>query len=78
LTAALAPLRADVDVRVLDGIAAVSKHAAQGAALMADGLAGGEMAPIVERLGIRDAEGTVLDHLSVITPEAARRRLGMS
>jgi predicted butyrate kinase (DUF1464 family) len=78
LTAVLGPVRAGVDVRVLDGVAAVSKHAAQGAALMADGLAGGAMAPIVELLGIREAEGTVLDHLSVITPEAARRRLGMS
>jgi predicted butyrate kinase (DUF1464 family) len=77
LMAALGPLRAGVDVRVLDGVAAVSKHAAQGAALMADGLAGGAMTSIVERLGIREAEGTVLDHLSVMTPDAARRRLGM-
>jgi len=78
LVAALSPLRPDVDVRLVDGIAAVSKHAAQGAALMADGLAGGPTAPIVERLGLRGATGTVLDHLSVVAPEAARRRLGIS
>jgi predicted butyrate kinase (DUF1464 family) len=64
-------------VRVLEGFSTVAKHAAQGAALMADGLAGGSAAPLVERLGIRDASGTVLDHLVVITPEAARRRLGI-
>jgi predicted butyrate kinase (DUF1464 family) len=55
----------------------VAKQAAQGAALLADGLAGGRSAPIVEALRIRDARGTVLDHLQVITPAAARRRLGI-
>jgi predicted butyrate kinase (DUF1464 family) len=64
-------------VEVLSGFAAVAKHAAQGAALLADGLAGGSAAGLVETLGIRDATGTVLDHLYVISPEAARRRLGI-
>ncbi len=64
-------------VDLLSGFAAVAKHAAQGAALLADGLAGGSSASLVERLGIRRASGTVLDHLYVITPEAARRRLGI-
>jgi predicted butyrate kinase (DUF1464 family) len=73
---ALSPF--EVEVQLLDGLATVAKHAAQGAALMADGLVGGASASIVERLGIRQATGTVLDHLSVIAPEAARRRLGMS
>lgn len=39
------------------------KHAAQGAALIADGLAGGPFAPIVERMRLREATGTVLDHI---------------
>jgi predicted butyrate kinase (DUF1464 family) len=64
-------------IEVLGGIATVAKHAAQGAAVLADGLAGGSAAELVERLGIRQASGTVLDHLYVITPEAARRRLGI-
>ena len=76
VAAALGPF--EVEVRLLDSMATVSKHAAQGAALMADGLAGGTSSPIVERLGIREATGTVLDHLSVIAPEAARRRLGIN
>lgn len=67
-----------MSVDVLDGFAAVSKHAAQGAAILADGLAGGAAAAIVERLGIREASGTVLDHLYVISPDAAKRRLGLA
>ncbi|HEY7310870.1 MAG TPA: DUF1464 family protein [Gemmataceae bacterium] len=39
------------------------KHAAQGAAVLADGLAGGRQAPLVEHLGMRAASGTVLDWL---------------
>jgi predicted butyrate kinase (DUF1464 family) len=76
VAAALSPF--EVEVQLLDSMATVSKHAAQGAALLADGLTGGPSSPIVERLGIREAAGTVLDHLSVITPDAARRRLGMN
>ena len=63
--------------RALAGFAHVAKEAAQGAALIADGLAGGEHARLVEVLGIREAHGTVLDHLHVISPDAARRRLGI-
>ena len=37
------------------------KEAAQGAALIADGLVGGRCSPLVERLKLRDASGTVLD-----------------
>jgi predicted butyrate kinase (DUF1464 family) len=64
-------------VHTLSGFAAVAKHAAQGAALLADGLAGGTAASLVETLGIRHATGTALDHLYVISPRAARRRLGI-
>jgi predicted butyrate kinase (DUF1464 family) len=62
----------------LRGFAAVAKQGAQGAALIADGLAGGRSKPLVDALGIREASGTVLDHLHVITPAAARARLGIS
>jgi predicted butyrate kinase (DUF1464 family) len=76
------PLRsalADIgDVRRLTGFAATAKQGAQGAAVLADGLTGGRYGELVERLGIREASGTVLDHLYVITPAAARRRLGIA
>ena len=43
--------------------ALAAKSAARGAALLADGLAGGAYAPLVDRLGVREARGGVLDHL---------------
>jgi len=42
------------------------KHAAQGAALLADGLAGGDHADLVSSLGLRDASGTTLDGLRLL------------
>jgi predicted butyrate kinase (DUF1464 family) len=70
---------ADVgEVRRLAGFATRAKQGAQGAAVLADGLAGGAHRKLVERLGIREAKGTVLDHLYFIAPAAARRRLGLS
>jgi predicted butyrate kinase (DUF1464 family) len=64
-------------IRVLAGFATTAKQAAQGAALLADGLSGGRAAPLVETMGIRDAHGTALDHLYIISPAAARERLGI-
>jgi len=74
----LARRLADASVEVLTGFAAVARQAAQGAALIADGLAGGQSAALVETLGIREARGTVLDYLYVIDPAVARARLGIS
>ena len=64
-------------VRTLAGFDTSVKEAAQGAAVIADGLAGGRFAPIVETLGIRAASGTVLDWLYVIPPSAARSKLNL-
>jgi predicted butyrate kinase (DUF1464 family) len=77
IAARLTRLFGDVDVRVLQGFAAVAKQAAQGAALVADGLAGGASAALLDHAGIREASGTVLDHLYFIAPADARRRLGL-
>ncbi|HEU5169242.1 MAG TPA: DUF1464 family protein, partial [Gemmatimonadales bacterium] len=71
-------LRAIAPVRRLDGFARTAKAAAQGAAILADGLAGGAFQPLVDGMRIRAAAGTVLDHLAVITPAAARRRVGLA
>lgn len=74
----LAAALADVGpLRALAGFAREAKQGAQGAALIADGLAGGRHAALVERLRIREAGGSVLDHLYVITPHDARKRLGL-
>ena len=64
-------------VRELSGFAKVTKQGAQGAALIADGLAGGRWAELVDTMRLREASGTALDHLSVITPARARERLGL-
>jgi predicted butyrate kinase (DUF1464 family) len=56
-------------VRVAGGLAA-----AHGAAVLADGLAGGRYAELVERLGIREASGTALDHLRVQGADRIRLR----
>jgi predicted butyrate kinase (DUF1464 family) len=71
-------LRGRATVHLLSGFAVTAKHAAQGAALVADGLADGSSAPMVDALGIRGARGTLLDHLYVISADAARARLGIS
>ena len=52
----------------------VAKAAAQGAAVMADGLAGGRYAALVERLGVRAASGSALDHLRVHGADRIRLR----
>jgi predicted butyrate kinase (DUF1464 family) len=52
----------------------VDKAAAMGAAVLADGLAGGRYAALVERLGVRDASGSALDHLRVHGADRIRLR----
>jgi predicted butyrate kinase (DUF1464 family) len=59
-------------VSVVTGLGPRAKTAAQGAAVLADGLAGGRYAPLVERLRLRDAGGTVLDHLRMNGAESIR------
>jgi predicted butyrate kinase (DUF1464 family) len=78
LAARLARVAAGATVRRLGGFATVAKQGAQGAALIADGLAGGVHAALVHAMRLRDACGTVLDHLYVIEPADARRRLGIA
>jgi predicted butyrate kinase (DUF1464 family) len=48
------------------------KHAAQGAAVVADGLAGGKLAGLVQRLNVAQAAGTVLDWLAYPRADAVR------
>ena len=45
------------------------KSAARGAALLADGLAGGSYAPLAARMRLREARGSVLDHLRMYGAE---------
>lgn len=52
-------------VEKLVGFKAKAKAAAQGAALIADGLAGGKVRNLIEHMKIREAAGTVLDHVYI-------------
>lgn len=61
-------------VRRVGMLAQRAKHAAQGAAILADGLAGGRHAPIVRSLHLEEARGTVLDYLYVAGAAEARAR----
>lgn len=56
-------------VRIAAGLAA-----AHGAAMLADGLRGGRYAGLVECLGVRDASGSVLDHLRLHGADRIRLR----
>ena len=68
------PKLAEEIARALSSIAGVArleplagawvKRAAQGAASLADGLAGGRMSALVERMRLRESNGTVLDWLT--------------
>jgi predicted butyrate kinase (DUF1464 family) len=53
------------------------KHAAQGAALIANGLAGGAFAKLVDSLKLREASGTVLDWLTHPRAEEVRKWFGV-
>jgi predicted butyrate kinase (DUF1464 family) len=61
-------------VRMPAGIATEVKAAAQGAAVLADGLAGGRYAALVECLGVRGASGSALDHLRIHGADRIRLR----
>jgi predicted butyrate kinase (DUF1464 family) len=53
-------------------VAGAASTAAHGGAVLADGLAGGRHEPVVAALGLREATGTVLDHLRVAGADTIR------
>jgi predicted butyrate kinase (DUF1464 family) len=65
-------LAAVAPVRAVTGVGTHAKAAAHGAALLADGLAGGRYAPLVDQLRLREASGTALDHLRMHGAEHVR------
>jgi len=71
-------LRRFAPVRRVEGYAEVAKEAAQGAALIGQGLVGGALAGLVETMGLRAASGSALDHLYVKDMDDVRRRYRQS
>ena len=62
-------------VRKVKGFAEMTKEAAQGAALIAAGLAGGLQNRLVAAMELTDTSGTVLDHLYVANAGTLKQKL---
>ncbi|MBY9019666.1 MAG: DUF1464 family protein [Candidatus Lokiarchaeota archaeon] len=58
-------LKGFLTVKLMQTYGKISKHAAQGAAFIANGLLGGEFGPIVNNLKIKEAKGSVLDDIYI-------------
>jgi predicted butyrate kinase (DUF1464 family) len=74
----LATFAPELALHGLTGFAIRAKQGAQGAALIANGLAGGQDADLVNRLGIVRSDGTVLDHIVFFPAGVAHERLGIA
>jgi predicted butyrate kinase (DUF1464 family) len=74
----LATFAPELALHGLTGFAIRAKQGAQGAALIANGLAGGQDADLVNRLGIVRSDGTVLDHIVFFPASVAHERLGIA
>lgn len=61
-------------VHKVEGFARIAKEAAQGAALLAEGLASGMYERLIDVMRLRDAGGASLDHLCVDGAESLRRK----
>ena len=77
LTLRLTTVAPQLTVHHLAGFATRAKQSAQGAALIADGLAGGDNADLVKRLGIERSSGTALDYVVFFPVKNAYDRLGI-
>jgi len=53
----------EVDISVLGGRASVTKQAAEGAAVFANGLADGKYKQLIETMCLKESEGTVFSNL---------------
>lgn len=65
-------------VRRVSGFTRQVKEAAQGAAIIGDGLAGGKWKGLVDNLAVKRARGTCLDYVYVSKIEELRERLGLN
>ncbi|MEA3254382.1 MAG: DUF1464 family protein [Candidatus Altiarchaeota archaeon] len=61
-------------VRKVEGFSNEIKEAAQGAAIVANGLADGKYMDLVENMKLREAEGTALDYIRLDEAEGLRKR----
>lgn len=65
------------NVEKIEGFTKNVKEAAQGAALLADGLSGGKYKKLVNVLNINDASGSVLDHIYLRNINEIKKKYGL-
>ena len=53
------------NVRTIRRKAKVAKEGAEGAAILANGIAGGKYRELIENLGVFDSSGTIFDYLTL-------------
>lgn len=72
-------LKSIAPVRNLDGFPNVKKvkEGAQGAALIANGLAGGKYKDLIDTMKIKEAKGTVLDYIKLEAIDELKREYGI-
>jgi predicted butyrate kinase (DUF1464 family) len=71
-------LSGSTPIMPVGGFATKVKEAAQGAALIADGLAGGRHRSVIEAMRLRESRGSALDHLFVAGADQVRRDFGLA
>ncbi len=70
--------RLELPVRRLEGFSVKNvKEAAQGAALIANGLAGGKYSEIIDVMNIREAKGTSLDYILLPEIDSLKKEYGV-
>jgi predicted butyrate kinase (DUF1464 family) len=52
----------------------VAKQAAEGAAIIANGLAGGKYRKLVDVLKLKESKGTIFDHVTVVDKDQLIKR----
>jgi predicted butyrate kinase (DUF1464 family) len=61
---------------ILEGRAKVAKQAAEGAAIIASGLAGGKYRKLVDVLKLKESKGTIFDYVTVVDKDQLIKRFG--